>query len=170
MELRQEQWEFRTTRGGLRRSARRRNLVKRWGVKLKGRGKEWTGWKERWGSPTEEIDRSGFESLQEKVGRLSRRVEELESDRKKGRDCRQMTGSSSENEGGGGRWKWDGENWWFRVDHRGPINSKLEAEDFQDDIGDYRRDEDMGRRVVSTQVKSGMVEDRKSTAIQDMGR
>ena len=42
--------------------------------------------KERWVSPTEENDRSGFESSQEKVGRLARRVEELESDRKKGRE------------------------------------------------------------------------------------
>ena len=41
--------------------------------------------KERWGSPAEENDRSGFESLQEKVGLLARRVEELESDGKKGR-------------------------------------------------------------------------------------
>ena len=53
------------------------------------------------------------------------RVEELESDRKKGRDSKPMTGSSSENEEGGGKWKWDGENWWFRVDHRGPVNSRL---------------------------------------------
>ena len=45
-----------------------------------------------------------------------------------------------------------------------------EAEDFQDDKGDHRRDEEMGRRVVSTQVKSRMVGDRKSTAIQNMGR
>ena len=36
-----------------------------------------------------------------------------------------MTGSSSENEEGGGKWKWDGEHWWFRVDHRGPVNSRL---------------------------------------------
>ena len=35
---------------------------------------------------------------------LARRVEELESDRKKGRDSRWMTGSSSENEEGGGKW------------------------------------------------------------------
>ena len=40
------------------------------------------------GSPTKENDRSGFESLQENVGRLARRVEKLESDRKKGRDSR----------------------------------------------------------------------------------
>ena len=49
---------------------------------------------------------------------------------------------------------------------------ETEAEDFQDDKGDRRRDEEMVRRVVSTQVKSRMVGDRKakSTAIQNMGR
>ena len=36
-----------------------------------------------------------------------------------------MTGSSSENEEGSGKWEWDGKNWWFRVDHRGPVNSRL---------------------------------------------
>ena len=41
------------------------------------------------------------------------------------RDSRAVTGSSSENEEVSGKWKWDGENWWFRVDHRGPINSRL---------------------------------------------
>ena len=45
-----------------------------------------------------------------------------------------MTGLSSENEEGGGRWKCDGQK---LVVRRGP--------DFQDDIGDYRRDEEMGR-------------------------
>ena len=80
---------------------------------------------ERGGSPTEESDRSGFVSLQKKVGRLARKVEELESERKKGRDSRQMTESSSEYEERGGKWRWDGENWWFKVNHRAPINSKL---------------------------------------------
>ena len=56
---------------------------------------------------------------------MERRVEELESERKKGRDTRQVTESSSESEEGGGKWRWDGENWWFKVNHRGPINSRL---------------------------------------------
>ena len=58
-------------------------------------------------------------------GRLVKRVEEQENDRKKGRDSKATTGSSSENEEGSGKWKWNGENWWFRVDHRGPIKSRL---------------------------------------------
>ena len=45
---------------------------------------------ERWESPAEESDRSGFESLQKKVERLGRRVEELECERRKGKDSRQM--------------------------------------------------------------------------------
>ena len=47
---------------------------------------------------------------------------------------------------------------------------EIEAEDFQDDKGDKRRDKEVERRVVPTQVKSGMVGDRKSTATQNMGR
>ena len=124
MKLRREQWE--EIRNNKRRSeaiCKAEKLGEEMGSDIKGTWKETHRRKERWGSPAEENDRNGLESLQEKVGRLARRVEELESDKKKGRDSRQMTGSSSENEGGGG--KWDGENWWFRVNHRGPINSKL---------------------------------------------
>ena len=73
----------------------------------------------------EESDQSGFESLHKKVERLGRRVEELEGERKKGKDSRRMTESSSGSEEGGGKWRWDGENWWFKVNHRGPIKSKL---------------------------------------------
>ena len=43
---------------------------------------------ERWWSPAEESDRSGFESLQKKVERLGRRVEEREGERRKGKDSR----------------------------------------------------------------------------------
>ena len=63
------------------------------------KGMDWR--KERWRSWAEGNNRIGFESLQEKVGRLARRVEELKRDKKKGRDSRAMTGSSSENEEGG---------------------------------------------------------------------
>ena len=49
---------------------------------------------------------------------------------------------------------------------------ETEAEDFQGGKGDHRRYEEMGRRVVSTQVKSRVVGEReaKSTAMQNMGR
>ena len=59
---------------------------------------------ERWSSPTEESDRSGFETLQKKVERLGRRVQELEGERKKGKDSRRVTESSSGSEEGGGKW------------------------------------------------------------------
>ena len=52
-------------------------------------------------------------------------MEELEGEMKKGRDSRRVTESSSGSEEGGGKWRWDGENWWVKVNHRGPINSKL---------------------------------------------
>ena len=80
---------------------------------------------ERWGSPAEEKDWTSFESLQKRVERLGRRVEELEDERRKANNNRQMTESSSGSEEGGGKWRWDGENWWFKVNHRGPINSRL---------------------------------------------
>ena len=80
---------------------------------------------ERWGSLAEECDRSGFESLQKRVERLGRRVEEFEGERRKAKDSRRMTESSSGSEEGGGKWRWDGENWWFKVNRRGPINSRL---------------------------------------------
>ena len=72
---------------------------------------------ERWGSPKEEGDRSGFESLQKKVERLGRRVEELEGERRKGRDSIRVMESSSGSEEGSGKWRGDGENWWFKVNH-----------------------------------------------------
>ena len=84
------------------------------------------GWRnERWGSPTEECDWNGFESLPKRVERLGRRVEELEGERRRARHNRRMTESSSGSEEGGGKWRWYGENWWFKVSHRGPINSRL---------------------------------------------
>ena len=77
---------------------------------------------DRWGS-SEESDRSGFATRESWT--FGEKSQELENDRKEGRDSRAMTGSSSANEEGSGKWKWDGENWWFRVDHRGPNNSRL---------------------------------------------
>ena len=71
------------------------------------------------------FDKSCSEQRIPFFGRLAKRVEELENDRKKGRDSKATTGSSSENEEGSAKWKWNGENWWFRVDHRGPIKSRL---------------------------------------------
>ena len=61
-----------------------------------------------------------------------------------------MMESSSEREEGGGKWRWDGENWWFRVNRRGPINSKL-------------------RRKISRMIRT-TVDETKSTATQNMGR
>ena len=80
--------------------------------------------------------------------RLGKRVEELEGERRKAKHSRRMTESSSGSEEGGGKWRWDGENWWFKGSHRGPINSRLRREDFQDDWGDHRRDEETGRRAI----------------------
>ena len=83
--------------------------------------------KERCVSTMEESDWSGFESLQKKVGRLARRAEEPESERKTGRGGRQMMESSSESEEGGGKWRWD--------QSKPPRTNQLEieAEDFSDD-------------------------------------
>ena len=71
-----------------------------------------------------ESDRDFFESLEEKIRRLTTRIEGLENDRKKEEENRMMEGSS-ENEDGNGKWKWDGKSWWFRVDHCGQVNSRM---------------------------------------------
>ena len=126
-ELRQEQWEeIRNNKMSNEAICKAEKLVEELGSEIKRiwKGIDWR--RERWGSPTEENDPNGFESLEEKVGRLARRVEELESDRKKGRDSR-----------GGGRCKCDGENWWFRVRPPRTNQFETEAEDFQDDKGDF---------------------------------
>ena len=45
---------------------------------------------------------SGFESLQKRVEPLGRRLEEFEGERRKAKDSRRMTESSSGSEEGGG--------------------------------------------------------------------
>ena len=78
-------------------------------------------WYREWESL--ESDRDCFESLEEKIRRLTRRIERLENERKKEEENRIMAGSSSENEDGNG--KWDGKPWGFRVDHRWQVNSRM---------------------------------------------
>ena len=57
------------------------------------------------------------------------------------------------NDDGNGKWKWDGKSWWFRVDHRGQVNSRIIRR---------RRDEEVERRTVSTQFETRMVGDREA--------
>ena len=124
--LRREQWE--EVRSGKMRNesiCKAEKIGEEIGNEIKKTFRRMSWRNERWGSPTEECDWNGFESLQKRVERLGRRVEELEGERRRARHNRRMTESSSGSEEGGGKCRWDGENWWFKISHRGPINSRL---------------------------------------------
>ena len=126
VELRQEQWEEIRNSKMRSESIHKAEKMREEMVNEIKKACSRMSWRnERWESPTKESDRSGFESLQKKVERLARIVEELKGERKRGRDSKWVTESLSESEKGGGKWNWDGENWWFKVNHRGPIKSKL---------------------------------------------
>ena len=99
--LRQEQWE--EVRNSKMRSesvykAERVGEEMENEIKKACKGMSWRS--DRWESPMEESDRSGFESLRKKVECLGRRVEEIEGERKKGRESRRVTDSSSGSEEG----------------------------------------------------------------------
>ena len=139
--LRREQWE--EVRSGKMRNesiCKAEKIGEEMGNEIKKTCRRMSWRNEGWRSPAEECDWSGFESLQKRVERLGRRVEELEGERRKAKHSRRMTESSSGSEEGGGKWRWDGENWWFKISHRGPINSRLMRQISRD----HRRDEEAG--------------------------
>ena len=53
-----------------------------------------------------------------------------------------VTGSSFDGEEGNGRWKCDGENWWYKVEYQGVVSSRL-------------------RRRISRSVKATLEQDTK---------
>ena len=74
MELRREQWEeIRNSKMRSEAICKAEKLGEEMESEIKGTWKGTDRSKERWGSSAEENDRSGFESLQEKVGRLASR-------------------------------------------------------------------------------------------------
>ena len=65
------------------------------------------------------------DSVDEKIRRLTERIDELEEkDKRRGKDWT-VKGCSSESDEGGEKWSWDGRNWWFKVESKGPVNSRL---------------------------------------------
>ena len=65
------------------------------------------------------------DSVDEKIRRLTERIDELEEkDKRRGKD-ETVKSCSSESDEGGERWSWDGSNWWFKVESKGPVNSRL---------------------------------------------
>ena len=68
---------------------------------------------------------SGEDSVDEKIRRLTERIDELEGkDKRRGGD-RVVKGYSSESDESGDKWRWDGRAWWHKVECKGPLNSRL---------------------------------------------
>ena len=102
--LRREQWE--EIRSGKMRNesiCKAEKIGEEMGNEIKKTCRRMSWRNERWGSPAEECDWNGFESLQKRVERLGRRVEELEGERRRAKHSRRMTESSSGSEEGGGK-------------------------------------------------------------------
>ena len=94
------------------------------------RRREQKAMRREWESSAEESDQSQNWSMEEKIRRLTVRIEGLERrkrlERRKTREEEKTSrGSSSEFEEGNGRWKWENSGWWCRVDNRGTTNSRL---------------------------------------------
>ena len=71
------------------------------------------------------VDQSGDDSVDEKIRRLTERIDELEGKEKRRGKDRMIKGYSSESDDNGDKWKWDGRNWWYKVESKGPVNSRL---------------------------------------------
>ena len=78
-----------------------------------------------WESLTEE---SGYDSVEEKIRRLTERIDELESRERWEGEGQTAKGSSSESDEGNGRWKWDGRAWWCRVEYRARLRRRVSRE------------------------------------------
>ena len=71
------------------------------------------------------VEQSGDDSVDEKIRRLTERIDELEGkDKRRGKD-RMIKGYSSESDESGDKWNWDGRNWWYKVESKSPVNSRL---------------------------------------------
>ena len=68
---------------------------------------------------------SGDDSVDEKIRRLTERIDELEGKDKKTGGDRVGKGYSSESDESGDKWRWDGRAWWHKVECKGPMNSRL---------------------------------------------
>ena len=65
------------------------------------------------------------DSVDEKIRRLTERIDELEGKDKRREKDRVVKGCSSESDESGEKWSWDGRNWWYKVESKGPVNSRL---------------------------------------------
>ena len=63
--------------------------------------------------------------MEGKIRRLTKRIDELESRERWEGEGQMVKGSSSESDEGNGRWKWDGREWWCRVEYKGSLNARL---------------------------------------------
>ena len=69
-----------------------------------------------WVSLGMESGESRFGSLEERIRGLAERIEGLERGTWKTEEKRGNTGSSSDGEEQNGKWKWDGESWWCKIE------------------------------------------------------
>ena len=65
------------------------------------------------------------DSVDEKIRRLTERIDELEGKDKRREKDRVVKGCSSESDESGEKWSWDGRNWWYKVESKGPVNCRL---------------------------------------------
>ena len=66
-----------------------------------------------------------YESLEEKIRELVEIIEGSEGGPRKVEEKRRKKWSSSDEDGGHGKWKWDGEHWWYKVRYQATVNSRL---------------------------------------------
>ena len=71
------------------------------------------------------VEQSGDDSVDEKIRRLTERIDELEGKDKRRRKDRVIKGCSSESDESGDKWNWDGRNWWYKVESKSLVNSRL---------------------------------------------
>ena len=65
------------------------------------------------------------ESVDDKIRRLTERIDEIEGKDKRREKDRVVKDCSSESDESGEKWSWDGRNWWYKVESKGHVNSRL---------------------------------------------
>ena len=78
-----------------------------------------------WERSDEESEDGNYKALEERIRGLMERIGGSEGGLGKSEEKRGNKGSSSEGDDGNKKWRWDGENWWYKVECRAAVNSRL---------------------------------------------